>query len=461
MRAWAARACLAGVALALAGAAPARAGPPTDPREAPLSVDECVLIAIGGSPEIEQAQAKVRALQARLAEVESVYYPKVDATLWVAPNYTVEGSALEPEVRTHWEHIEDWGTTVHLDGRVVQPLWTFGRSAAGEEAAGERIEAERARVREAQVKVAYQVRRLWYDRLYALSLIPAFESALDTLHEAERLAEEQYEAGTGDVTLPDRMQLRYGVTELEKALRNARDGAELATWALAHTMGLAHDARLAFTEERLPPVPEGALPGLPTLWALARAKRPEWAQAHHGARAATAWRLAEARANHPVLFAAAQLEVDWTPTRTDATNPYHYDKYNGITGGVAIGLKWDFDPALAAAKAHGAGATEDEVAALTRLAETGIPLQVRKARQELEKARAIAALATEGATATRKWVTFAAAAYNAGTGEARDVLEGVGAHARAQRDRYEAIRNYHVARAALDQALGIMMEEEE
>lgn len=432
------------------------AGAPTA-REAPLGVEDCVRIAIGESPAVEQAEAKVQEWEARLAEVESVYYPKIAGLMWVAPNYTVEGTGIGEPLTTRWKSIEDWGTTLHVEARVIQPLWTFGRSVAAEEAATQRIGVERSRVREVQLRVAFEVRTLYYTHLYALSLLPTMDTALDVVRRATERADELYAAGTGEVTQADRQKLRYGATELKKARLRAADGADLALWALAHAMGMERTPTLV--EERLPPVPSPATTDLPTLIAQARTGRPEWDRAAHGAEAARFWEQAERRAMHPVLFAAAQITMDWTPTREDPTNPYLYDPYNGIVGGIALGLSWDFDPALAGAKADGARATGAQVAALTRIADTGIPLQVRRAWQRVDQTRQLADLAAEGVEATRKWMTFAEVAYNAGTGEARDVLEGVAAYAKARHDHYEAVRDHFVARAALELAIGQIAEE--
>ncbi len=58
-------------------------------------------------------------------------------------------------------------------------------------------------------------------------------------------------------------------------------------------------------------------------------------------------------------------------------------------------------------------------------------------------------LSDEGAVATRKWMIFAGTAYATGTGEAKDVLEGVAAYMLAKKGYYETLQAVHVARATL------------
>ncbi len=420
--------------------------------QSPLGVDDCVRIALAGSAKIDQAAARVRQLEARLAEVESVYYPKLSALTFLAPMYTVEGDIFHVERR--WQHISDWGPYTHLQALLALPLYTFGRAEAGEAAARERTEVERARLRETENTVALEVKKLYYARLFALSMLPSLRSAKKTAAEALQKAQDLYDEGGGEVTQVDLQKLHYANSEVQKYLLLAQNGASLAEAALKHTMGMAHDEALTFAQGKLEAPADTPLPPLADLFAAAAQKRPEWAQLSHGKAATLKLEDAERLANYPVLFLAGSFSADWAPTRDDARNPYRYDAYNGITGGIALGLKLDLDPALAAAKAKGARALGDEVEALARFASSGIPLQVYKAHTEVEQANKLVELAQEGVVATRKWLTFAAAGYTTGVGEARDLLEGLVAYLQARKSYYENLNNYYVARAELDFAVG-------
>lgn len=426
---------------------------PTAALAAPLTADDCVAIALRRSPRLAEVDADIHGFRARLAEVESVYYPKLYALGWVAPMYTVHGSALEADVKRDYS-ASAWGPYTHLEATLAQPLYTFGRAAAGEEAASQRVAVERARRRVVAAEVALEVRRLYYTRLYALSMLPSLEAAERLVVEAKASAHEKYAAGTGEVTQPDLMRLVYGRVELTRFIRAARDGAELADAALKHAMGLPADAAIELAEDRLPDAGSDALPDLATLLRQAGERRPEWAQLACGAKAASALARAEQLANAPVLLLAGTLSASWTPTRDDAANPYHYDPYNELVGGVAVAVKWDFDPALAAARSDGAEALSERVVALRAFAESGIPLQVSKARQEVARHRDLEVLAREAVTATRRWMLFASTAYKTGTGEARDLVEGLVAYLQARRTHYEHLRDLFVARAELRYAVG-------
>ncbi len=417
-----------------------------------LSADECVKLAIEGSPKVDEAEARLKQWQARLAEVESIYYPKLIGLGFLAPMFTVEGDIFHVERR--WQNIRDWGPYTYLEAVLAQPLYTFGRQEAGEDAARARAEVERARVREAENVLALEVKKLYFGHLLAKSLIKPLQSASDTAGKALSKAEELYEEGTGEVTQTDLEKLKYAKAEVQKYVIIAVEMADLAKSALKHTMGLVDTAPLELADETLPKLPESPEPELAPLLAKAAEARPEWAQLMHGKQAALKLEEAEALANAPVLALAGQFKGSWTPTRTNTTNPYRYDPYNDISGGVALALQFNIDPALASARAEGARAIGEEVSALERFASTGIPLQVKKAHGEVLRFRKLTDLGQDGVVAARKWMTFAAAAYVSGTGEARDVLEGLVAYLQARRGHAEAMYSYYIAQAELAYAVG-------
>jgi outer membrane protein len=418
----------------------------------PLNADECVKVALSTSPKIDEAKAKLAQYEARLHQVESVYYPKLMGLAFVAPMFTVQGDIFGVERR--WRSIRDWGPYTSLQATLAQPLYTFGRAEAGEEAAGERALVEAARVREAENTIALEVRRLYYGRLYALSMVPSLRSAHEMVSKALTTAQELFEEGSGEVTQTDLNKLVYGKSEVEKYLLIARESADLAHAALKHTMGVPDSDSIELAETVLPSLPEQPESEVAPLLLAAAEQRPEWDMLAHGKRATLALEQAEKLANAPVLFVAGQFSGAWTPTRDDTDNPYQNDPYNDLFGGVAVGAQFNLDPWNAAAKAEEARALGDEVAALSRFAASGIPLQVRKAHGEVLRYRTIVGISDVGVTATRKWMTFAAAQYGTGLGEARDVLEGLVAYLQARRGYFESVYNYYVAHAELDYAVG-------
>lgn len=419
---------------------------------APLTVEQCVDVALGAHPHLARDRARVEAFRARLAEVEAVYTPKLNALAFVAPTFTVRGSALDANVERDYS-LGAWGPYAHLEAVLAMPIYTFGRAEAGAEAAEQRVRVEEARSRATRNAVAREVRRLHAEHLYASSLLPMLEKGRAQLDEALERGRAQYASGSGEITQVDLMRLEHGHAKLRRFIKLSEDGRQLSLEALKHTMGMKASAPLRLADKRLTR-PEGEPPPLARMLKDASTERPEWAQLSAGKKAALSLADAERLADAPVLFAGGNLIADYAPTRDDSPNPYHNDPFNRINGGVAIGMLWRFDPFVSAARGELAEARAGEVDALATFAATGIPLQVRQAHQGVTQALALIELARDEVKSTKRWVTSAANAYRTGTAPPRDLLEGLAAHLEARQGYYAALKNHRQALADLWFAVG-------
>jgi len=438
--------------LALAAALPARAEEPAPSRPGHAwTLEECLAEAVARSGQVAEARGKVAEWEAKLAEVRSLWYPKLTGFAFGAPQFGVKGSALAEDVERDYGR---WGPYLRFEGLLVQPLHSFGRAEAGERAARERVEVERGQLELARQRLALEVRRTHDLHLYARSFQPTIRTIRKLLDEATAKAQELYAGASGKVTNVDLMKLKYASTELDKYAVQAEAGAAIALAALQHAMGLPAEPAIALAESELPSPSSAPLPPLAELVRLALERRPETAQLRHGKQAAESLEKSESRSDLPVLALVGQLVASWTPTRPDAKNPFHYDPYNDLTGGVALALRFDVDPAKTRARSEGARSLGEQVDGLARYAATGIPVEVRKAHGEVEQARRLVALSEEGASAARRWMVFAGAAYAAGTGETRDLLEGVAAYGAARRGTFDALLAYHQAMAQLSHVTG-------
>jgi len=455
------RAAVALLALALAASRAAGQEPAPEPAApsldaAPpgvavkrLTLDDCIAAAVANSGQVAEAAGKVAEWEAKIGEAKSVYWPKLMGIAFAAPTFGVKGQAEEAEA--DWT---SWGPYLRFEGLLAQPLSTFGRAEAGERAARERTEVERGSLELVRQRVALDVRKYWLLHLYARSLMPMLDSIGKSVETARTKAKELYESNSGKVTNVDLQKLEYGWLELQKYKVQADVGAGLALAALKHTMGLPDEAPLYLSDEALPSVDEAPLPTLEELVRLARERRPETAQLEHGRKAAENLARMEEKALFPVVAVVGKLNASYSPNREDPEDYYAYDPYNELSGGLALALQFDVDFAKTRARTKGAQSLSAQVDGLARYAATGIPVEVRKARDEAEQSRKLVELSAQGSSATRKWMAFAAAAFASGTGESRDLLEGVAAYAQARKGYFDALLAYHTARAQLEIATG-------
>ncbi len=457
-----ARLIAAVLACGFAWSAPAFAGPGDEKTAAEagsaggesvkaLSVDDCVAIALRRSARLQAAAADVKTWQAKVQEVDALLSPNIQATGFIAPMFGARGGI---GVAGSYENdLTDWGPYAHADARVVLPLATFGRQSAAMKAAKARTAVQKQRKREIAHAVRRNVRKLYGLKLYAQSMLPSLNNAAKVIETALDKAREKYDEGTGEVTMADVMKLKYGVGEVQRYIRRAQDGAELAGYALRQAMGMSATHPLKLSVSRLSRRPK-APPPLDELVARAMKSRPEILQVRHGEEATAALIRAENLANMPVLFAALVGQVDWSPVRPSGYSSVTFNTFNDYFVGVAVGLRLSTTPGVVSAKEAAARAKQAWVLAQKRRAATGIPLTVRKAWMDVRQQRALARIAGKQVKAARKWMTFAATAWATGTGEPKDVLEGVGAYLKAKNAYYEHLLGGWQAQAELEQATG-------
>lgn len=419
----------------------------------PLTLPQLTKIALIQSASIGEAEANISEYRARLAEVQANYYPKLSVLGYLAPMFTVTGDASAEVDRDFG--LGSWGPSTHLEALLAMPIYTFGRLEAGEKAAKARLEVEKSRLREAQNLVVVEVNKFYYSHLYASTILYHLEKSQERLVEIQEKAQAFYDDATGKVTKVDLMKLRFADTEMQKYILLAKDGKALSLSALKHTMGLSDDSPLQLSTTRIPKPPRKlTLASEKAMQEIAKLNRPEWEQIKFGLQAISHLRKSESLSHLPVLFVAGTIEFNWSPTRDDVKNPYLYDPYNDLFGGVAVGFKLDLDWALRKAKIDAANAKQQQVNALKKLAITGIPLQIKKARSEVIRFNQQVNLSRKAIKASNKWIVFSGAAYSSGTGEVKDVLEGMAAMLSAKRDYYEGMLKYYVAESELHYALG-------
>lgn len=454
-------AALVAVTLAQGAPPPVEAVPPNKPVATValrrLTMDDCVREALGASGQMIEARGKIREWEGRLKEVESIFWPKLMGLTYLAPVYGVKNvnAPSYMQIPTTYQYdFNSWGPYFKFQAILAEPISTFGRYNAGKEAAQERMAVEEARYQQARNFLALEVRKYYLLHLYAKSFLPALDLANRLLKEATEKAQEEFNSGSGSVTQVDLNKLKFGGAELTKAQIQANIGEKLALAALKHTMGLPQDAAIETVEAALPPVPSQALEPLQAYVTRAADHRPEVAQLFHGEKAAHAFELSERLSSNPTAFIAAQLDVNWTPMWPTQDNPWAFNRFNNTTPGLAVGLQFDIDIAKSLARSYGAKGLIEQVEGLKKFAATGIPMEVRKAYDDAVQAETLAKISDDQSNAGKKWLVFAGAGFAAGTGEAKDVLEGLVAYMTARKGYFDALKAVHEARATLLYATG-------
>lgn len=414
------------------------------------TLSQCARYASANSPEIKETALASENYRAGAAEARAARSPKFGFITYAAPAYKVSGGA-----DYYHNDYSEWGYYYHAKVEARMPLWTWGKIDSYIAAAESGIRVAEAEAAQKRGDVVYDVKKYYYSLLLARRLKTTVDEVMDTLLEAIEKADALYQAGTGEVKRSDLEMLKIYLAEAENHRREAAKGIVLARLALMHKMGMAESPGFDIADTKLVPEKGELLPAAEYI-AKAFDNRPEWKMLMNGMEARRQLINAEKADRRPLIFLAGEAAYNNSPVRDDQKNPWLYDPYNSFTGGVAIGAKFDLAPAAVNARIASKQADLDKLKEKEKFARGGIALQVRNAWETATAARGNIESSRRALDAAQRWVTAAALVYALGTATAEDALKGLAAKAKAEKDYFQAIFDYNMARADLSRSCGIM-----
>lgn len=421
---------------------------PLSARAEQYTLRQCAAYASANSPEVKELALGAQNYRAGEAEARAARQPRISLLTYAAPAYKVTGNA-----QGYHNDYGVWGPYYHAKLEAQLPLYTWGKldSYIGAAQGGAKVaegEAEQKRG-----EVIYEVKKYYNGLLLARRLKRTVEDALKVLDEAIEKADKLYAEGNGEVKKSDLEMLKVYLAEAEKNRHLADKSIIMARLALMQKMGMDEtpDFDIADTQLRKE---EGELGPVEAYVEKAFNSRPEWGMLQHGIRARKLLVDAEKADQYPLIFLAGEAVYNNASVRDDQKNPWLNDPYNGFTGGIAVGAKFDITPAAWKARISSKQADVDKLREKETFARKGIVLQVKNAWHTAKEAEANIESARKGLDAAQRWVMAAGLVYGIGTGEARDALEGVAAKAKAEKDYYQAIYDYNMALADLAKACG-------
>ncbi len=417
-----------------------------------LSLAECVRRALAAAPELAVARKDVEARRAKLAEAKvSRYLPEAEAINFTGIAQRARGTVLDPLDSTS---VSAYGPFTKVEITVVQPLFTGGRISAGIAAATHAVEERIAASDGVAAEVTEQVKTLYYNVLLARSVEGVLEEANDAFESALETARRRRAEGDPSISELDILYLRVGLSEVAKELPRLRHGGQMAIEALRRLMGAESEAPIDLAEKRLEPAPAKLAP-IGEYAALLFEQNPQWRQIDAGVLAkAEEVRTVEAD-YYPNVFLTGSFGYSYAPERDRQLNPFAWDEFNYLRGpGGLLGIRWLLNFHITAAKAGSARAELEKLEAQRRMAQTGLPLELRQAYSGVLQTREALDKLQDGRKAGRAILTLAVTNFDVGVGDARDILDGLGNYSRVSSDYYEAVRDYDLALAALSRVVG-------
>lgn len=387
--------------------------------EKPIRFSEGLTQLLRNNAKILESRAQILSYSAYESEASAMDLPTFSLLTFVAPIFESRGNATASQ-----DNFSKWGPFFRSELTIIYPVFSFGRIAEGKKAAAFAVEGAR-QLHESQInKTIFDYKQLYLQVILLNRYKTVLDEAAEKMQTVISHAEKLYKKGTGEVQRKDLTRLKLFALELERFGAEWLANKKSAGLALGHFLG--EKESLLVLESDFPKVEE-ATRSLEQLIAESQEKNPELKAVTAGLKARRHQVEMEKGGNLPVLFIAGRTEINYTALRDPQQSTYAFDPFNRNWFAVVFGAKWDLDFGNTKAKVQRAEAELEKMQAKQYEALTGIPLKVAMAMWEFEKNKAQAEIVRRKYKEANKWALSEMTAYTTGTGNAKDLIEALGA----------------------------------
>jgi outer membrane protein TolC len=437
------------------------------------TLSELLEMARSQNPGLRAGDAATHAMQAQVLEAKRNWYPQGDLTSFVAPVPRVECEGAMQVMNSDQNMREQSCITTNAspshgalnyltnfagaysrtDLKLVQPIWDFGKIAAGVSAAEAGVTVTTGRQDGARADVELNVRRAYWGLKLARELRSMLEEGQGYLDSAQKKIEKQLADGSGNATVSDRLRLRTVRTEIEVRLLEAKRLEEIARSGLRALLNLDSAEDLDVDDEDFEAL---AVPAHPLAYyeEQARLSRPEVRTLDYAVKAKRALANLEHRKLYPDLVLIGQLSFAYAPTIDSPQNAFANNPFNGYGGGIAaaVRLPLDFGPKLA--RGDRTRAEAEEIEARRQEALGGVGFEVSKAFLELSEAETRLDEVRKGEKAGKAWVAAVSQNFALGLADSRDFSDALLQSFKMRTFALQAVYDLNVSTATLSRATG-------
>jgi outer membrane protein len=211
----------------------------------PLTLAQCMALALKYHPSLQASQATVEASKARVEQALANYYPQVNATgsynTSTANFASVGGTNVSAGTGYNWTFFDIYSAGVSLN----QNIYDFGRTSNSVKINRENTKASEQDLVTTKQTVVLNVKQAYYGVLQTLRLIQVAEDTVKQMQDHLAQAQGFYKAGTHpkiDVT-----KAEVDLANAQLALIQTRNNYKVAQVSLNNALGLRQD--LSFTIE--------------------------------------------------------------------------------------------------------------------------------------------------------------------------------------------------------------------
>ncbi len=426
-------ACLLIALSVLFGARPApvwaQEAPPSPTPGQVLTLEDAVTLSLRRHPSIRAAEAGFIAVDARIPQVQSGFFPRADATYSSTRNQGFLSSLNRPfTVSNHSAQLQ-----------ATQKIWDFGKTGALVDEAKANATVSQEEVDRVKNVVVLNVKTAYYGLLGAQRLVKVTEASLARSELNLRSARGFFEVGTkpkSDVT-----KAEVEVAQARVNLIRTTNSVKIAETTLNNALGLSTD--LTFQVQDILSF-EGAKFDLNQLREEAFRNRPELRQARARVVAADAQIRGARNAFFPDLNGTATIG------RSENEFPPQNDVWS-----LGVTFSWNlFQGFFTQARLRETRANLEATQRNFDTLELQVRLEVEQAWLGMNEAEERIAATAKSVESAEENLRLAQGRYDAGVGTILELTDAQVALTQAQVDQVQALFDHKTARARLDNALG-------
>ncbi len=416
--------------------------------EKPLTLQECLDVALKTHPLLRLSLKQLEAARARLEQTKAQWRPELTFNgiqRRQGPTVSFVVPLPPPAPPRSVEIIKRDTRTLTAEFR--QSLLTFGRSSASIQSAASQVNAVSATVQATRSQLILLVTEAYANVLAAQALEEVAQQSVERVKEVLRIAKARYEAGVAPKF--DVLRAEAELAAAEEQLLSARNGVALAKANLNQLLGRPTDAPIEVAPLPEPmDIPPEVLRSEPFI-KQALAHRPELKSSEWQIKAAQELvRLAQAD-RKPVLLLTGNY------TRQTATG-FAEDYQWGVNLVVQFPI---FDSGRRESLVREREATLEQAIAQREQLERQVALEVEQAVRNLQVALQRLKTARAALVSAEEAYRLAQVRYEAGVGTQVEILDAQVALTRARAAEVQALYDAHKAFARLVYATGLTESE--
>jgi outer membrane protein TolC len=445
---WRALPAILGSLLLLASARPSHARV--------YSLPELLELVKKSNPGVAASARQTAQIEAQLLEARLSWMPTGELLSMVAP---------VPEIRCYPDRVNCVETNIseaslNLKGiftrtevRLVQPIFTFGKIAAGINAARQGIAASRSREQSVTADLELNVRRAYWGAKLAREILETLKDGMKYLDEAQSTIEKNLKEGTGTTTVVDRHRIRAIRADADGRVLEAEKLASLALSGLRALIGPDAPSDIEVDAEPLEPpdIPERPLAQYEE---QARLSRPEVLALNHLVNSKKALADFERRKQYPDLVLLGTATFAYSSSIDNPKNAFFADPFNTLSAGLAAALRVPLDLGVRNARSARVQAEFDEAVHRRREALGGIAFEVDRAHAEMVESQKRLQIMQRAEKTGKAWITTVAQNFAAGLAETKDFADALLAYFQFRVKALQAIYDVNMAAASLGRAVG-------